>query len=118
MNKSMTCSAPSGWYCSPQNRLMVCPESFYCAGGTSFAVQCPDQKWSAPQSITIDACYEQTHLVLWVVMGIVVIVILAACLYTPRSRNNDEYSLPPQQACWGPPPGCVYAVAPGGVFNA
>ena len=76
------CSAPERWYCSPLNQLVICPQNWYCPGGSSSAIHCPDGKWSAVGSAYPDDCVNDMNAQLAVVISfILVLLALFVCIW-------------------------------------
>ena len=56
------CLAPPGYTCSPYDgSITICPEKFYCQGGSIPAIPCPVNTWSPMASYSLDMCTDNTN---------------------------------------------------------
>ncbi len=105
----MSCTALPGYYCQPlYNTPTICPENWYCPGGTAMARKCPDNRWSAVASIYPEDCREHMTLntlvalvLLFMLLSLGICIWLAAWEWDDRDRRAYKY------AEYGPPYGEV-----------
>ena len=97
------CNANPGWYCSPQNQLIMCPEDWYCPGGASMAIRCPLGTWSAISSAYPEHCLDHNNVYLTILL--LLIFAFAAVLYCayvsswetlPPARREEQNKIPYQ----------------------